>query len=597
MKDKLKRKRIPELIVIVICVVVSLLAVSGKEGYHMDELLSYELSNAMFNPWIVPTQPQGRLAKFVENEIKGDTAGETLGNLVDTVKDVFQNRGSSTLLSYKADVYEEPVWISAEQFQEYITVGAGDAFNYLSVYFNVKDDNHPPLHFILLHTLSSLVKGSAVPMIGCVINIAAVVGIVILLMWLGNRIAEMLGMEEQKRIIGIFTALCYVFSVGALATTLLIRMYAMLAFFCVAFLAIHVQKWSKEQFAKGNKLLIAVTVMGFLTQYFFLFYCLVLAAVTAVLLWRSKRTKELLIYIRTMVIAGVIGVGVFPFSISDVFSSGRGVEALNNLSQGFAGFGSRLLSFAAILSENTFGWAVLTAVVIIALTWGMISLLRRKPKAENAPEQQDESDEMYVKSCTKGGLLWLLILPVVGYFLLAARMSPYLVDRYIMPIFPLVILVGVLLIIGLAVKAAERFDNRKILYVVCGCLLFCQVWNWMHYDGDYLYRGYGQQVSIAESMKEYPCICVYDGVGYYENLVEFTSYEKTLLVTVAELENRQDTASITESDELVLLVKPEVDAEYVLEVMEEKYGFVLEQFVIRGTGVHEDTVVLMSKEK
>ena len=45
--------------------------VSFKEGYHMDELLSFELANARYNPWIVPTQPEGRLAKFVREEIQG----------------------------------------------------------------------------------------------------------------------------------------------------------------------------------------------------------------------------------------------------------------------------------------------------------------------------------------------------------------------------------------------------------------------------------------------------------------------------------------------------------------------------------------------
>lgn len=41
-------------------------------------------------------------------------------------------------MSYKADVYEEPVWITDRQFQDYVTVDQKDAFDYLSVYFNVK---------------------------------------------------------------------------------------------------------------------------------------------------------------------------------------------------------------------------------------------------------------------------------------------------------------------------------------------------------------------------------------------------------------------------------------------------------------------------
>ena len=145
-RDKWK-KILPELLAVILCLVLMGAGVSRKEGYHMDELLSFELANARYNPWIVPTQPEGRLAKFVNEEIEGDSAGETLENLKNTVTDVLRNRGNSKLLSYKADVYEEPVWITDRQFQDYVTVDQKDAFDYLSVYFNVKDDNHPPVHF------------------------------------------------------------------------------------------------------------------------------------------------------------------------------------------------------------------------------------------------------------------------------------------------------------------------------------------------------------------------------------------------------------------------------------------------------------------
>ena len=100
-RDKWK-KILPELLAVILCLVLMGAGVSRKEGYHMDELLSFELANARYNPWIVPTQPEGRLAKFVNEEIEGDSAGETLENLKNTVTDVLRNRGNSKLLSYKA---------------------------------------------------------------------------------------------------------------------------------------------------------------------------------------------------------------------------------------------------------------------------------------------------------------------------------------------------------------------------------------------------------------------------------------------------------------------------------------------------------------
>ena len=102
-------------------------------------------------------------------------------------------------------------------------------------------------------------------------------------------------------------------STGALGTVLLIRMYGLLSCLCVALFSIHVEKWKNNGFDKKNKGLIAITVLGFLTQYFFLFYCLLLAAVTAVILLYRHRNKELWCYIRSMVIAAVIGLVLFNF--------------------------------------------------------------------------------------------------------------------------------------------------------------------------------------------------------------------------------------------------------------------------------------------
>lgn len=329
-----------------------------------------------------------------------------------------------------------------------------------------------------------------------------------------------------------------------------------------------------------------MTVLGFLTQYFFLFYCLLLAAVTAVLLLVKKRKKELFCYIRSMVIAAIIGVGVFPFAIADVFSSGRGVEALQNLSEGFGGFGSRIAAFAEILADRTFGIR-LTIVLVVAFVLSMVVMaLQHYRKKENEHEAVSEN---------KCALLWMLILPMVGYFLLAARMSPYLVDRYIMPLFPFAVLVGVLFLL----HGGEK-DARKQNYVLCGLFLVCQIIGLIQYDGTYMYSGYGTQRAMAEEYAKLPCICIYEGVGYYENLLEFTSYERTLLLTSEELRNRQDKASIDELEQVVVLLKQEVWAnkEYdVLADLEKEYGLTVAEILWRGPGVYGDQALLLTKSR
>ena len=575
------KKILPELLAVILCLGVLCVGVSLKEGYHMDELLSFELADARYNPWIVPTQPEGRLAKFVREEIQGDSFGETLMNLKSTVTDVLKNRGSSKLLSYKADVYEEPVWITSGQFRDYVTVDGSDAFDYLSVYFNVKDDNHPPVHFMLLHTMSSLFSGTLSPWLGCTINLICVGITLWLLLRLGRKLSEILGMEEQGRLLGTLAVLLYGLSTGALASVLLIRMYCLLSCLCVALLSMHVEKWKEHGFDRSNKGLIAITVLGFLTQYFFLFYCILLAAVTAVGLLCSKRMRELWIYIRSMVVAAVIGLVLFPFAIADVFSSGRGVEALGNLTSGFAGYGARLLAFARILADRTVGDLLLGAGCATAVVLAVVLWYRRHRGQELSMSREVR------------GILCMLIIPVVGYYLLASRMSPYLVDRYVMPMFPMIALLFALLLccLGKRLAKASGWKERLVGIGLMALIIVVQGLRLASYDGEYLYRGYGQQEQLAEEYASLPCICVYAGVGYYENLPEFMHYDRTLLVTAEELAERKDVDSLRMLDRVVVLIKPGVEEETVSSVLREKYGMEPEETLF-SEGVHGDNIYL-----
>ena len=575
------KKILPELLAVILCLGVLCVGVSFKEGYHMDELLSFELADARYNPWIVPTQPEGRLAKFVREEIQGDSFGETLMNLKSTVTDVLKNRGSSKLLSYKADVYEEPAWITSGQFRDYVTVDGSDAFDYLSVYFNVKDDNHPPVHFMLLHTMSSLFPGTLSPWLGCTINLICVGITLWLLLRLGRQLSEIFGMEEQGRLVGILAVLLYGLSTGALASVLLIRMYCLLSCLCVALLSMHVEKWKEHGFDRSNKGLIAITVLGFLTQYFFLFYCILLAAVTAAGLLCSKRMRELWIYIRSMVVAAVIGLVLFPFAIADVFSSGRGVEALDNLASGFAGYGARLLAFARILADRTVGDMLLGAGCATAVVLAVVLWYRRHRGQELSMSREVR------------GILRMLIIPVVGYYLLASRMSPYLVDRYVMPMFPMIALLFALLLccLGKRLAKASGWKGRLVGIGLMALIIVVQGLRLASYDGEYLYRGYGQQEQLAEEYASLPCICVYAGVGYYENLPEFMHYDRTLLVTAKELAERKDVDSLRMLDRVVVLIKSGVEEETVSSVLREKYGMEPEETLL-SEGVHGDNIYL-----
>lgn len=569
--QKIRRNKI-QLLLLLLVLAVHIAFISCKEGYHMDELLSFELSNAEYNPWIVPTQPQGRLAKFMQEEIDGETFAETVGNFVDVVKDVLVNGKSSKLLTYQADVYEEPVWIDRETFEAYTTTGQRDRFNLLSVYFNVKDDNHPPVHFMLLHLVSSLFPGTVSVWIGCVINLASLFGICICIWKTGELLEKHQVLPRGKgRLWGICAVLLYGLSSGALATTLLIRMYGLMTCFCVVSLYLHVKKWLEGTFDKKNTGLIAVTVLGFLTQYFFLFYCILLAAVTFVLLWISKRKKEAAVYVRSMVLAAVIGVCIFPFSIGDVLSSGRGVEALENLGGGFPDFVERLQIFGGFVLQRCFSFVGVGILLLLLCVGYPVYLL-----------------------ATKGlpckWLAAMLVIPPMGYFLLAAKVSPMYVDRYVMAVFPFLLM----LFAAVLVSLVERCGKFGAPVCVAVAILLGSV-AVVTYDGAYLYDGYEKQLTLAEEYGELPCICLYEGDGFYDNLQEFMVYEETLLTNPDLLKARKDTSHIEALEQVVVLMKSTVNAEECVEILE-AYGLEVQELLLEE-GIYGDRIYLFGKSR
>lgn len=572
------KKHLGEAAVLLCILAVLCCFVFQKEGYHIDEILSLEMSNAEYNPWIVSTQPVGRLAKFVEQEIIGESFGETFVNLVVRTWDLLWNGEESMALQYQADVYPEPVWITSEQFRAYIAVDEEDCFNYLSVYFNVRDDVHPPFHYMLLHTISSVFQGSISPLPGCAINLLAITGCILCFFRLG-RVLENGGMLPggSGRTAGICMGLLYGLSAGAISTALLIRMYGVLTFLCVALFYLHVKKWLQKGFEKKNGKLTLVTVLGFWTQYFFLFYCLALAGVTAVLLLVKKRYRELRGYLVSMILAAVIGMVVFPYAVEDVFSSGRGMEAFQNLIMGFEGYGTRLAAFGTILMEACFGGVLLGFLVLGGLALGLLFAWIRGRKDSGGQQE---------RFC-----VWLMLLvPCCCYFLFAARMSPFLVDRYIMPLFPFAAVIMTLVLVRIfAAVPGVRFYWMLVPALILGVV------NVSGYDGHYLYKGYGRQYEVAKAYAGLPCICVYDGEGYYYNLMEFTEYQETLLLHIWELEERADTADFERRGQVVVLRKSTVDETAVLEALG-KYGWEVEEILMEGSeSVYGDTIYLCGK--
>ena len=543
-----------QIAVILLAVSVMSVFISQKEGYHMDEVLSFEFANAEYTPWIVPWQPEGRFATFVYNEIETGDFWETVGNWIKYTLDYWINGEDSIAYNYEGKVYVQSVWISREEFKEFVTTGPKDRFNLVSVYYNEIRDSHPPLFYMCLHLVCSVFSGIMSPWLGALVNLTAMVICCIFLIKIGILLTG------EKRA-GTLAILLYCLSTGGIGTVVLIRMYCMLTCFCVISLYFHLKKWQSGDWRVGNKLLIFMTVCGFWTQYYFIFFAIFMAGVTVLGLLFTKRGKQALYYIRSMVIAAAIGLCTFPYAVSDVLEGSTGRDVVSNLLGGSGEWAERMKSFGGMLCGGICGKSLGMALLVLLIVIAAVICLTVKEKRK----------ELTKDRIVQGAMV---VLPAACYFLVTALISPFYADRYIMPTYAfLALLFAVVLewyVRYLSQWIGSKQGLRAIPVLLAGVLGIISV---ASYGNSYLYVGYSDQLEMAKKYADYPCLCIYDGVTFYENVPEFAIYEETLVLTCCELEERCQFDLLVDREDVVVLIKRNVDEEWVHQMMQNKYGY------------------------
>ena len=134
MKSGLEKKDFRIYFIVILGILLIVLFGNVKEGYFIDELYSYGLSNA---------------------EYKTDISDY--------------------------DIYNTELKNSNESpFFKYMTVGENERFNYISVYKNQIRDVHPPLYYMILNTVCSLTPNVFNKWSGIGINLAIYIGIMLI---------------------------------------------------------------------------------------------------------------------------------------------------------------------------------------------------------------------------------------------------------------------------------------------------------------------------------------------------------------------------------------------------------------------------------
>ena len=250
------------ILVQVLCIVI--LGIH-KQGYHIDEIYSYLLSNSY------------------------DTDRIANSNIVNDN------------------------WVTGNDFMEFVTVQNGEQFAYSKTYYNNSMDAHPPLFYFALHTICSFFPNTFSKWFGIGLNLFCFVVMQIMLYILSSKF---LG----SKLWGIIPPSLYGSFEICMDTAIFIRMYMMLTMFTIALFLLH------YRMVEGTVKLpyvwcYIITFLGVFTQYFFAFSAFYLALAYCIYLFKQKRIKSLIAYALSMLLAVATVFILYPVGISQITGS------------------------------------------------------------------------------------------------------------------------------------------------------------------------------------------------------------------------------------------------------------------------------------
>ncbi|MGN0449877.1 MAG: hypothetical protein ACI4G0_05940 [Ruminococcus sp.] len=258
-------------VIIILSLAISTFYMATKQGFHEDELLTYNLAN------------------------------------------------SSKQLNVDGG------WNSYDDFNEYLTVSENDRFDYAQVYENqIIDASHPPFYYALVHTVCSLFPNVFSKWLAYSINVLAMVGILILLFKIGKKVTG-------NNLYALIASGAYALSIACITTTIYLRMYATLTFFVLAFLYMSLVMYEKKNTVRLSDclMLTLIVILGILTQYYFILFAGLIGLVFLVFKIKERNIKDLIKYIIAAIIGAVIALCIYPYIISNVLGGNRGLGSLN----------------------------------------------------------------------------------------------------------------------------------------------------------------------------------------------------------------------------------------------------------------------------
>lgn len=396
---------------------------------------------------------------------------------------------------------------------EYTAVNENSKFDYKNVWQNQLRDTHPPLYYMLVHTICSLFPNKFS------IWYAGIINVLFALLTLYAVRCLVYELTENRDAVTL-TSMIFIFSAGILSSITFLRMYIMAMFEVTYITLLFVRAVRKGYTQKFYINVIIISVLGALTHYYFIVYLFFLFLFFGIYLLANRQMKDTGFLIVSMAISGGLSVAVFPGMIKHMFLKDgyRGQESIENLKKAsLTEYGHRLKGFYSFINEQLFGgiFTYILTVCLIGLIWYLVN---KKTRGGVGLVKE------ILLVCRNIKVYWILaIIPSVCYFFLVSKMAVYITSRYLTPIYAVVLTVIGALTYRVGCKILKGKKNN-IFFVVLSAIIIVNSWKVCSWE--YLYSSSTALLEKADEYSEENNLYIYDvNWKIYPSFYELSKYK------------------------------------------------------------------------
>ncbi len=358
-------------------------------------------------------------------------------------------------------------WQDRQTILDEFAVKSGEGFNYSLVKLVQSWDVHPPFYYFIFHTVCSLVPGVFTKWTGIITNLIAFAISFVFLSLLLNRL-------KVSPVVEILTLIFWGLNPQTVSANVFVRMYAWLSALILACAYFHVrliQDYDRDRgsfktlFVRHLLPIMVVSYIGFLIQYFYIFFFVFIGICCAVVIaFVKKDLRNAICYVVCCGFSLAMAVITYPACLGHLFGGYRGSGAAGSFFD-LGNTGLRLAFFIGLLNDFVFSGGLIVILMVILLG----SILKIAGKKKNSfvaiPVKKEASANIAVKP-----EIVALAVASASYFLMASK-TALLVgsasNRYEMPIYSLLILLIFLDVFWVL----DSFSNRALIYIFAAVLI------------------------------------------------------------------------------------------------------------------------------